>query len=337
MTTGYGALGGEGHMSSTVASQNGADPYKVNSLVLQATTSPLSGVVRWEPKRSVWNATMLAGAIVLPFFYTTWGAVLVFLALSAITLCTGHSVGYHRRLVHRSFKCSKRLEHVLVWMGAAVGMGGPLWTIRTHDTRDWAQRQAHCHDFLAHRHGLLKDGWWNLHCRLVLDDPPGFDPGQGIADDSFYEFLERTWMWHQIPIGALLFAIGGWAWVAWGVFVRVAACTTMHWYISYFAHTRGPQSWLLDGAGVQAHDVPIAAIPTMGESWHNNHHAFPASARHGLYPGQVDLGFRFIQALEFFGLVWDVQTPDKLPMRPGLTPVRRDAETVFAGAKTHDR
>jgi stearoyl-CoA desaturase (delta-9 desaturase) len=85
---------------------------------------------------------------------------------------------------------------------------------------------------------------------------------------------------------------------------------------------------------VQAHDVPIAAIPTMGESWHNNHHAFPASARHGLYPGQVDLGFRFIQALQLFGLVWDVQTPDKLPMRPGLTPVRSGAETVLTGAGT---
>jgi stearoyl-CoA desaturase (delta-9 desaturase) len=103
----------------------------------------------------------------------------------------------------------------------------------------------------------------------------------------------------------------------------------MHWLISYYAHTRGPQSWTVDGAGVQAHDVPVAAIPTMGESWHNNHHAFPASARHGLYPGQSDLGYRFIQCLEFLGLAWDVQTPDTLPPRPGLTPVRPDAAIVL--------
>jgi stearoyl-CoA desaturase (delta-9 desaturase) len=141
-------------------------------------------------------------------------------------------------------------------------------------------------------------------------------------------------MWHQLPIGLALFAIGGWPWVVWGVFVRVAACTTMHWYISYFAHTRGPQSWLLNGAGVQAHDVPLAAIPTMGESWHNNHHAFPASARHGLYPGQIDLGFRYIQILERVGLVWDVQTPDKLPPRPGLIPVRPDAAAVLGARQS---
>jgi fatty-acid desaturase len=164
----------------------------------------------------------------------------------------------------------------------------------------------------------------------VLNHPPGFNPGPGVIDDRFYGFLERTWMFHQIPIGLALYALGGWPWVVWGVFVRVASCTTMHWFISYFAHTRGPQSWIVDGAGVQAHDVPIAAIPTMGESWHNNHHAFPGSARHGLYPGQYDPGYRFIQMLEFLGLAWDIQIPSRLPPRPGISPVRAGAESVAA-------
>jgi sn-1 stearoyl-lipid 9-desaturase len=301
------------------------DPYRVNSLVLGPQVSPVGGRVEWAPQRSLWNGAMLLGAVVLAPLHFSWDAFAVFLALSAFTLCTGHSVGFHRRLVHRSFKCPKWLERLLVLSGAMVGMGGPLWTIHTHDTRDWAQRQPHCHDYLAHRQGLLKDGWWNLHCRLVLDHPPGFDPGPGIVDDPVYRFLERRWMLLQLPLAILLYAIGGLPWVAWGVFVRVAACTTMHWFISYFAHTRGPQSWTVDGAGVQAHDVPIAAIPTMGESWHNNHHAFPASARHGLYPGQSDPGYRFIQLLEKLGLAWDVQTPATLPPRRGITPVRPDA------------
>lgn len=306
------------------------DPYKVNSLLLGPNVDPVRGRVHWNPARSLWNGTMLAGALVLGPLLFAWEAFLVFLALSAVTLCAGHSVGFHRRLIHRSFECPKWVERSLVWIGTAVGMGGPLWTIRTHDTRDWAQRQPSCHEYLAHRRGMLKDGWWNLHCRLALERPPGFDPGSGIADDRFYAVLERSWMLQQVPIGLVLYALGGWPFVAWGVFVRVAACTTMHWFISYFAHTRGPQSWIVDGAGVQAHDVPIAAIPTMGESWHNNHHAFPGSARHGLYPGQSDPGYRFVQALEFLGLAWNVQTPDKLPPRPGITPVRPGAECVAA-------
>ena len=81
---------------------------------------------------------------------------------------------------------------------------------------------------------------------------------------------------------------------------------------------------------MQAHDVPWAAIP-MGESWHNNHHAFPASARHGLYPGQLDPGYRFIQMLQALGLAWDVRAARQVfPPRPGITPVAADARSVLA-------
>ena len=62
-----------------------------------------------------------------------------------------------------------------------------------------------------------------------------------------------------------------------------------------------------------------AAIPSMGESWHNNHHAFPASALHGLYPGQFDIGFQFVRLLERAGLASDIQTPADLPPRAGLS------------------
>jgi fatty-acid desaturase len=306
------------------------DPYQVNSMLLDRRVDPLHGKVVWDPVRSLWNGSMMLAAAILAPFNVTWGALAAFFVLSAVTLCSGHSVGFHRRLVHRSFQCRKWVERILVWTGTLVGMGGPIWTIRTHDTRDWAQRQPRCHDFLAHRNGLLKDGWWNLHCRIVLDHPPGFDPGPGIADDPFYRFLERTWKFHQVPLAIALYLIGGWPWVVWGVFVRVAACTTMHWFISYHAHTHGPQSWIVDDAGVQAHDVPIAAIPTMGEAWHNNHHAFPGSARHGLYPGQMDAGYRFIQVLEWMGLAWDVQLPSTLPPRKGISVVRAGAESVAA-------
>jgi sn-1 stearoyl-lipid 9-desaturase len=304
------------------------DPHKVNSLILSPGVDPVIGSVRWDPPRSLWNGIMLIAALTLAPVTASWDTVLVFLTLTAATLCAGHSVGFHRRLIHRSFQCPKWVERVLVWMGTAYGMGGPLWTIRVHDTRDWAQRQPHCHDFFAHRLALLQDLWGNLHCRLALAHPPGFDPGPGIAEDRFYQVLEETWMLQQLPIALLLYLLGGWPWVVWGVFVRVTTGTTMHWFLTRFCHTRGPQSWLVEGANVQAHDLPMLAIPTMGEAWHNNHHAFPGSARHGLYPGQCDPGYRFIQLLEFLGLAWDVNTPEKLPPRPGITPLRPEALSV---------
>jgi stearoyl-CoA desaturase (delta-9 desaturase) len=199
-----------------------------------------------------------------------------------------------------------------------------------HDSRDWAQRQADCHPFLAHRAGFWLDGLLYLHGRLVLKRPPGFDPGPGIGDDPFYRFLDRTWMLQQIPIALVLYWLGGWPFVVWGVFVRVAACTTMHWGISHFAHTQGEQDWTVDGAVVQAHNVSLMAIPTMGESWHNNHHAFPGSARHGLYPGQTDLGWEFVRLLRALGLAWNVQVPAELPPRPGISPVQARSLSICA-------
>jgi sn-1 stearoyl-lipid 9-desaturase len=295
--------------------------YKVNSLRIDPRADPMKGSVRWDGARSIWNGGMLLATLILGPAYFSWSALVIYVVLLELTMCMGHSVGFHRRLIHRTFQCPKWVERTLVWMGTLVGMQGPYWVVQSHDFRDWAQRQPDCHPYLRHGRGMLKDAWWNLHCRLKLDDPPGFDPGPGIGDDRFYRFLQRTWMAQQIPVAALLFEVGGMPWLVWGVCARVTTGVSMHWFVGYICHSHGPQSWLVNGSAIQAHNVPWAAIPSMGESWHNNHHAFPASARHGLYPGQIDIGYRFVKLLERFGLASGVQTPESLPVRQGVTPV----------------
>jgi sn-1 stearoyl-lipid 9-desaturase len=307
--------------------------FKVNSLTGLEAADPLAGRVVWDPVRSIWNTIMFTSAIALAPFHVSWSAIVVFLVLTAVTLCAGHSVGFHRRLIHRSFECPKWVEHILIYLGTLVGMGGPIWTIRLHDMRDWAQRQKDCHAFLRHENGFMKDGLLYLHGRLILDRPPGFDPGPEIANNKFYAFLDRTWILQQLPLAIALFALGGLPWLVWGIFVRVAACTTMHWAISFFAHTSGPSDWAVAGAVIQAHNVPLLAIPTMGESWHGNHHAFPSSARHGLYPGQVDLGWYFILLLKRLGLAWNIKTPKDLPVRDLIVPLSKRAMDVVSDAQ----
>jgi len=287
------------------------DPCAVNSLIETPGCDAVAGQVRWDPVPSLWNGAMLAATLAFGAATFSFAALAVFTLLTATTLLLGHSVGFHRRLIHGSFECPLWLERVLAWFGVVVGMSGPLRMIRTHDLRDWAQRQSACHDYLAHRRPMLTDAVWQMHCRLDLQHPPAFDLGR-IARDPFYRFLERTWMLQQAPLAALLWLAGGWGFVIWGVCARVSISVTGHWFVGHLAHRRGPQTWRVRGAGIQAHDVPWAAIPTMGEAWHNNHHAFPGSARIGLYPGQSDWGFRFISLLERLGLAWNVQTPETL-------------------------
>lgn len=298
------------------------DPYAVHHLVVEPGCDAEDGVVRWDPAHSIWNGAMLAVTLFVAPFVVSWSALLVFLVTTGATLLVGHSVGFHRRLIHGSFAAPLWLDRFMLWMGTLVGMSGPLWMMHAHDVRDWGQRQVRCHPFLANRAGFWRDYAWNLHSRLDLAHPPRFAPASPLANDPFCRFLDRTWMLQQVPVAVILFALGGAPWLVWGVCVRICVSVTGHWLVGRLAHRHGPQSWLVDGAGVQAHDVPLAALLTMGEAWHNNHHAWPGSARIGVYPGQWDPGFAFIRLLERLGLAWDIRTPDTLPPRPALRPAR---------------
>lgn len=287
-------------------------------IVADAATDPVEGRVEWNLAKSMWIGSMTLTALIGGPLLFSWDAFFVFVLLSAITLCTGHSVGMHRRLIHNSFECPLWLEYLMVYSGVLVGMAGPFGLMHQHDLRDWAQRQPSCHDYLRHGRGIWQDGFWQLHCDLKLARAPRFEPEARIATDRVYLWMERTWMWQQLPLALILFALGGWDWVVWGVAARVSACVTGHWLVGYFAHNDGPMRWRVNGAGVQGRDVPIAALFSMGESWHNNHHAFPGSARIGLSEDQPDPGWWFILALKRLGLAWDIKTPAILPVRPAL-------------------
>ncbi len=294
-----------------------------DTIIPSATSSPVEGSVRWSAPKSLWYSGMTVAGVIGGALTASWDAILVFLLLTGATLCAGHSVGMHRLLIHKSFEAPKWLERLLVWAGTLVGMAGPIGMMRQHDLRDWAQRQSDCHPYLCHRSSFWKDAWWQLHCDLVLDSPPKFDPSRSTRD-PFHYFLERTWMAQQILPAAILFALGGWAYVFWGVCLRVAVSVTGHWLVGHYAHREGHQRYLVDGAAVQGFNVSIAGLISMGESWHNNHHAFPGSARLGLDPGQADAGYWLISILERLGLAWRVVLPEQLPQRPALRRTGQD-------------
>ncbi|MDF0583510.1 acyl-CoA desaturase [Bradyrhizobium yuanmingense] len=287
-------------------------------IFVASDTDPLDGYVQWAPQKSLWLAGMTAAGIALGPICCSWSAFALFLATSAVTLCAGHSVGMHRKLIHASFDCPLWLEHLFVYLGTLVGMAGPFGMIRLHDFRDWAQRQGACHEYSRHGAGFWRDAWWQLHCRLVLRHPPDFRLEPRLAGDRFYAFIERTWMLQQLPWALLFFAIGGLDWLVWGICVRVSVCVTGHWLVGHFSHTSGDQIWTVDGVAAQGYNVRLAALISMGENWHNNHHAYPGSAKLGLLPGQADPGWWLIRSLEAIGLVWNVRTPHNLPERPGL-------------------
>jgi fatty-acid desaturase len=281
-------------------------------------TDAVAGTVYWSAAKSLWIGSMTVAALVGGPLCFSWSALALFIVTSALTVCLGHSLGMHRRLIHRSYGCPLWLERLFVYLGTLVGMAGPYGMIRQHDIRDWAQRKPACHAYLAHRSPMLLDGFWQLHCDVNLDHPPRLVLEQRVADDVFYRFLERSWRLQQLPWAVLFLAIGGLPWLVWGIAVRIAVSVTGHWLVGYFAHNRGPRNWHVEGAGVQGFNVPYCSLLTMGEGWHNNHHAFPASARLGLSGNEWDPGWWVLCGLAKVGLVWDLKTPATLPGRPNL-------------------
>ena len=303
--------------------ENIAQPLQQVELVRirlrDAKTNPVEGFVRWDPLKSISYLIPFLVALLFAIPMISVSAVAVCGFITSLTLCCGHSVGLHRMLIHRSFRSPLWLERTLVYLGVMVGMGGPLGMLYMHDMRDWAQRHSRCHRFFAHRNSMWKDYWWNLHCEIELDHPPEFRPDPSTVSDRFYQFLERTWRWQQLPLALMLYAIGGWSWVVWGICVRVPMCLTGHWLIGYLAHNGGARDWHVNGHAVQGYNILGLGLISMGEAWHNNHHAYPGSARHGHTFLQFDPGWWLIACLRQVGLAKDVVLPDDLPQRAELS------------------
>jgi fatty-acid desaturase len=281
-----------------------------------------AGRVVWAPGKSLWHTALGVCAVVSIPFATSAGAVVVFLMLTYAMLLLGHSVGMHRKLIHQSFDCPKWLERTLVYLGVLVGMAGPFGILRVHDLRDWAQREPNCHDFFSHKKSLWLDAFWQLNCRFEFEHPPSFSIEPNIHEDRFYRFLERTWMLQQVPLAAALFLIGGWSWVVWGTCVRVSVSVAGHWVVTYLTHNPGPSPWRVLDAGVQASNLNGYGLLTMGECWHNNHHAFPESARIGLNRNEFDPGWLVIFLLRRAGLVSRVGEPRDTSAREDLASAR---------------
>jgi len=265
-----------------------------------------------------WLSSMMLASVVGGVITFNLEVLFVFVVSTGISLCLGHSLGMHRKLIHQSYQCPQWLEYMFVHLGVIVGLAGPIGMIKTHDMRDWAQRQQKCHDYFGHKQPMLIDAFWQLFCDIKLDEPPKLLIEDRVKKDKLFNFMESTWMLPQLPWALLFFFIGGIPWVIWGVCMRISVSVLGHWFIGYFAHNKGQRHWHIKDAHIQGYNLRFAAILTMGESWHNNHHAYPGSAKLGIKSGQSDLGWSVLMLLKKLGLVWGLILPQDLPNRPEL-------------------
>jgi stearoyl-CoA desaturase (delta-9 desaturase) len=112
--------------------------YTNERIVVSPKSNALHGKVVLSKQKVFWMGTMFLVSLLGAYFTFSVGAVLIFVITTCISLCLGHSLGMHRRLIHKSYECPIWLEYLFVHLGVLVGLGGPIGMIKTHDMRDWA-------------------------------------------------------------------------------------------------------------------------------------------------------------------------------------------------------
>lgn len=295
------------------------------TLELPVITAPLpAGAARdWHaPFRLAWGVlfgitAMHLGALAAPWT-CTWAGFWVLMVLQWLTGGLGICLCYHRLLTHRSLQVPKLVEYLLAFCGCLAMQGGPTEWVATHRLHHASS------DRPEDPHSPTRGFWWaHMGWLFVHDERRGSFArwkvlAPDIAADPFYRFLDRTFVLWQVLLGAALWAWGGWSLVIWGICLRAVFVYHSTWLVNSAAHIWGYRSYATGDLSTNSWWV---ALLTYGEGWHNNHHAFLRSARHGLRWWEVDVTYWTIRALGWFKLARKIWTPPKtlLTAKPAST------------------
>ena len=238
------------------------------------------------------------------FFSFTWTNLIVALVLHWMAVGLGISMGYHRLHTHRGFKTTKLFEYFLAICGALSLEGGPIFWVAVH-------RQHHQHsDQALDPHSPRVSGFWAHLGWMLFGDALHNDTAlmsryaPDLGKDPFYQWLSK---YHWVPLtvlGFVLLAIGGWPLVNWAIFLRVVVGLHGTWLVNSATHMWGRRRFSTTD---DSRNTWWVALVTFGEGWHNNHHAHPVSARHGLAWYEFDPTWLELKFLRAIGLVWDIR------------------------------
>ena len=242
-------------------------------------------------------------ALVALWFFS-WQNLAVALVLHWMAVGFGISLGYHRLHTHRGFKTSKTFEYFLAICGTLTLEGGPIFWVATH------RKHHQLSDQDGDPHSPREGGFWAHMGWILFGDTHHNNTelmGRYAPDlnrDRFYRWLNS---YHWVPLttlGLILLATGGWSMVLWGIFLRVVVGLHGTWLVNSATHMWGTRRFETRDDSRNSWWV---ALLTFGEGWHNNHHAHPVSARHGLAWYEFDISWITLKFFNAIGVVSDLK------------------------------
>ena len=276
------------------------------------------------------------GAFAALFFFS-WKAFFLAAFLYWVGGSLGIGMGYHRLLTHRGYKTPKWVEYFLTTCAVLSLEGGPIFWVATHRIHhQYSDKEGDPHS--------PRDGKWWAHVGWILvgksmhhDTKTLSRYVPDLAKDKFHVWITK---FHYVPItvlGLALLVAGGFPFVLWGMCLRTVVGLHATWLVNSATHIWGKRRFETRDDSTNSWWV---ALFSFGEGWHNNHHAHPVSARHGLAWYEIDLNWYGIWALSKLGLARDVyryelsspeKANEKLPTVPvgGVAP---ETETDLVSA-----
>jgi stearoyl-CoA desaturase (delta-9 desaturase) len=243
------------------------------------------------------------GAVAALFFITK-GALITALVLYFVGGMLGIGMSYHRLLTHRGYKTYKWVEYFLTICGTLALEGGPIFWVATHRIHHQKSDQE------GDPHTPREGRWWAHMGWIVTGQGLHHDASvlsryaPDLCRDPFHVWLSQ-WHWvTNVVVGLGLLAFGGIPYVLWGIFFRTVATLHTTWLVNSATHLWGSRRFKTRDDSTNNWWV---ALLTFGEGWHNNHHAHPVSARHGLAWYELDLNWIGINTLRMLGLAWDIK------------------------------
>lgn len=235
----------------------------------------------------------------------SWAAVGIAVFLHWVTGGLGITLGFHRLVTHRSFQTPKWLEYFLIFCGTLACQGGPIQWIGLH-------RIHHLHsDQEPDPHDSNLGFWWS-HMGWMLYDIPAKEEiprfTKDISEDPVYQFFQKYFVPIQVLLGLFLYWLGGGPFVVWGIFARIVLVFHCTWFVNSATHKFGYRTY---DSNDRSKNCWWVALLTYGEGWHNNHHAYQYSARHGMKWWEIDFTWMTIQFFQMLGLAQKVRLVGK--------------------------
>lgn len=265
------------------------------------------GNVYFSKANTIYLYAAIVPIVFIDFNRITMSLIAVNILLLVLTVCIGHSIGLHRGIIHKTYKTSKIFQNILLYLFVLTGLGSPKNWIKMHYYRDFWQNRKDCPKYFKYNHTILLDFYWNLHTSFVPKDEILYEIPNTDLSDTFIKFLHKTWIFHILFWFILLLLTTNLNTALFIINFRIAITIVGHWFIGYVSHKYGYAHYEIEYADESAYNNLILGYLSFGEGFHNNHHAFPKSAKLGLKWYEFDLGWYIILFFKKINLIQNVQ------------------------------